>query len=197
MCGKRSMYMRVLFFAFGPYSGVRKNITLDTALRIRKKLKEGAHDLKIVVLPVEWTTVEKIITSELTVFNPDIVIASGHAKGYSALTIETRYFNRTKNDYDVQGELRGHQYIKLDGKRYYDTNVAIKKAVKHLAKQHIPIALHKGESGMGYMCNFVAYLVAYHIHLLKAQKRTGFIFMHIPPQKHIHRSVEMFVRHLV
>ncbi|OGZ05563.1 MAG: hypothetical protein A3C93_05275 [Candidatus Lloydbacteria bacterium RIFCSPHIGHO2_02_FULL_54_17] len=171
--------MRILLTAYEPFGSVTENITERVADKIQMGWKSTEDELVVLKLPVLWSRAETLLTRALDRLNPDVVVSMGHAEGYPAITVETRYFNIAEGA-DNQGKVREGGVIRRGGEDFYDTNVDADGLAKFLTHKKVPVVVHGGKEGMTYLCNFAGYVVMRHIRETGREKPL-FIFLHLPP----------------
>lgn len=144
-------------------------------------LEEKVEIIKI-VLPVEWKVVKetyKRLFNKLTQI--DAIIAMGYDWSADALTVERYYFNVCW-DLDALYNLKCFEKIQPDGPDVIETNVPLENILENLSASGIPAKVYTGKDileRMTYLCNYSAYLAAYHS--LKKSRGTKFVFIHVPP----------------
>lgn len=173
--------MRILLTAYGPFGGVKENITERVADKILTTWDTGENELTALKLSVEWNDAMTRLNRALERINPDVLVSMGHAEGYSAVTIETRYFNIAEGA-DNKGKMREGGVIRRGGEDFYDANIDTKNLARYLAQRNIPVNFHAGKEGMTYLCNFAGYVVMQHLHA-RRKKLPLFVFLHLPPDQ--------------
>lgn len=171
--------MRILLTAYGPFKKVPENITEKIADAITVRWNHTDDELIILKIPVEWRKTDHCLKQALEQLNPDVVISMGHAEKYSAITVETRYFNIAEGE-DNQGITCKQGMIDFSAPAHYDTNINALQLASRLVEKNIPAVLHADKNGMTYLCNFAGYTVMHHIRSKKLQKPL-FVFLHLPP----------------
>lgn len=171
--------MRILLTAYGPFQGVPENITERIADKIQAEWGSAEHELIILKLPVEWYAAREALVQAIKLSNPDVMISMGHAEGYSAITIETRYFNVAEGE-DNRSDKLENGVISADAPPFYDTNIDADRLAQDLSKNGISVTIHSGKDGMTYLCNFTGF-IAMHCVRNNGPKKPLFIFLHIPP----------------
>jgi pyroglutamyl-peptidase len=171
--------IKILLTGYGPFGKIKENITESIVKDIKNNWKYG-HELKTLVMRVEWDYAEQMLMDELASFGPDLVISMGHAKNYPKLTLETRYYNCAIGE-DESGKIREGGIIIADGSDIYDTNIGIKELCNYLDRFGIELGVHGGPEGMGYLCNFAGYLSAHFSNTITSGKMKH-LFLHIPSQ---------------
>lgn len=171
--------MRVLLTSYGPFRKVTENITEQISKALSLEWNEKEVQLTCCPLPVEWHAARQIIEHTLTLNEFDAIVAMGHAEGYSAITIEKSYYNLAEGEDNTKAKMQDGMIIS-GAPLMYQTNVNTEKLRDFLKKQKIPTEIHDGKEGMTYLCNFVAYNTMHYIQGGN-NKKTPFIFLHIPP----------------
>ena len=171
--------MRILLTAYGPFGRIKENITERVADEIQKNWNRESGELTVLKLPVLWASAEALLVQALKESAPDLVVSMGHAEGYPAITIETRYFNIAGGE-DNRSETRKGGVIDHAGEDSYDTNIDAEGLALYLGENDVAAVLHSGKEGMNYLCNFAGYIVMRHIRSA-GRKKPLFIFLHLPP----------------
>jgi pyrrolidone-carboxylate peptidase len=157
--------MKVLLVSFGPFMAkdgtwVKQNITRRITTDLAINWQRIDCDLTVLRLSSSLEVTREALVKSLIAYHPDLVLCLGHAKGYKALTLETRFFNRFSARLESERKLDGP--IEASGAAYYDTNVpCVAGLVKYLQSCDIPAIAHCGPEGMDYLCNFAGYVVAH------------------------------------
>ena len=185
--------MKVLLAGYGSFKKenepeVKENISAKIIQEILKSRKKSGVQIGGIVMPVEWQAAEEIFERYFFDCSPDLVISMGHASGYTALTLEKKYFNIAKG---LDNKKRKHKsgIIKPSGNDFYLTNIDISKIGNHLKRKGIPAKIHNGKKGMNFLCNFAGYLSAYYC--CKSNQKAKYLFIHVPAPEDIPYNVSL------
>ncbi len=167
-------------YGSNPQWAVKKNVT--EALVRKFDLKDSSNqDIQVIkiVLPVEWKSAKEILTC---LFNKlpriDVAIAMGHHPQAEGLILEQYYFNISYY-WDNLGQTKNGDLIVKNGPGVIKATADLKKIVQNVSGNNIPVKIHGGIDGMGYLCNYAAYLVSYNC--LQINPKAEFLFIHMPP----------------
>ncbi len=167
--------MKILVSGFDPFAGEKINPAIEAVKVLPDKIK-GAEIIKIEIPTVVGKSVDKL-EEKIEEVMPDVVISVGQAGGRSDVTVERVAINvddfRIK---DNEGNQPIDEKIVEDGADAYFLTLPIKSIVENIKSANIPASV--SNTAGTFICNHVAYKIAY-LQATKYQNmRTGFI--HIP-----------------
>lgn len=167
--------MKILVTGFDPFGGESINPAIEAVKNLPDKIK-NADIIKLEIPTVRYKSLDKI-KEKIEEVNPDVVLSIGQAGGRSAISIERVGINI--DDFrigDNEGNSPVDEKVYEDGNDAYLLSLPIKAMVENVRKHNIPAEI--SNTAGTFVCNHVAYGVAYFKDKYFPGLRTGFI--HIP-----------------
>lgn len=167
--------MKILVTGFDPFGGD----TVNPALELIKQLPEEIEGCKIITLeiPTVFHKSIQIIRDAVDLHHPDAVLSIGQAGGRADLTVERVGINCDDARIpDNEGNSPVDEKIFADGDDAYLLTLPIKAMVKEIQAAGVPASV--SNTAGTFVCNHVAYGVAYLAKKYYPDMKTG--FMHIP-----------------
>ena len=167
--------MKILVTGFDPFGGD----TVNPALELIKKLPKEIDGCEIITLEVPTVFHKSIQTIRDAVdkYQPDAVLSIGQAGGRVDLTVERVGINCDDARIpDNEGNSPVDAKIFEDGDDAYLLTLPIKAMVKEIQAAGVPASV--SNTAGTFVCNHVAYGVAYLAKKYYPHMKTG--FMHIP-----------------
>lgn len=167
--------MKILVTGFDPFGGESINPAIEAVKNLPDKIKD-ADIIKLEIPTVRYKSLDKI-KEKIEEVNPDVVLSIGQAGGRSAISIERVGINI--DDFrigDNEGNSPVDEKVYEDGNDAYLLSLPIKAMVENVRKHNIPAEI--SNTAGTFVCNHVAYGVAYFKDKYFPGLRTGFI--HIP-----------------
>nr|WP_154984554.1 pyroglutamyl-peptidase I [Paenibacillus xylanexedens] len=179
--------MKFLISGFEPFGGDAVNPTGALMEALAHEVIEGAV-LKTVLLPVNFDECADMLIAEMQVFQPDIVIACGLAKGRTAITPERIAINVKDippGSYaDNQGQRPVDEPIAAGSPDGLFSTLPIRAMVNDMTAAGIPATV--SNTAGTYICNNTMYRILDYIRLQQLSVRAGFV--------HFPASTEMAVQ---
>jgi pyroglutamyl-peptidase len=167
---------KVLLTGFGPFPGVRRNLSAALARKLAIEARSALPDLGFAaaVLPTEWARAPRILRDLYEQHDPLLTLHFGVASGAQGFRIETLARNVCRMSADAAGQLPAALHVVEDAG---DRNVTLdaKSLVVHLKDCGIRASL--SDDAGGYLCN----AILYHS-LCEAERRGGLCrvgFVHV------------------
>lgn len=167
--------MKILVTGFDPFGGD----TVNPALELIKQLPEEIDGCEIITLEVPTVFHKSIqtIRDAIEKYQPDAVLSVGQAGGRPDLTVERVGINCDDARIpDNEGNSPVDAKIFADGDDAYLLTLPIKAMVKEINAAGVPASV--SNTAGTFVCNHVAYGVAYLAKKYYPNLKTG--FMHIP-----------------
>ena len=167
--------MKILVTGFDPFGGD----TVNPALELIKKLPEEIDGCEIITLEIPTVFHKSIqkIQQAIEMHKPDAVLSIGQAGGRVDLTVERVGINCDDARIpDNEGNSPVDAKIFEDGDDAYLLTLPIKAMVKEIQAAGVPASV--SNTAGTFVCNHVAYGVAYLAKKYYPHMKTG--FMHIP-----------------
>ena len=167
--------MKILVTGFDPFGGD----TVNPALELIKKLPKEIDGCEIITLEVPTVFHKSIqtIRDAIDKYQPDAVLSIGQAGGRVDLTVERVGINCDDARIpDNEGNSPVDAKIFEDGDDAYLLTLPIKAMVKEIQAAGVPASV--SNTAGTFVCNHVAYGVAYLAKKYYPHMKTG--FMHIP-----------------
>ena len=167
--------MKILVTGFDPFGGD----TVNPALELIKKLPKEIDGCEIITLEVPTVFHKSIqtIRDAIDKYQPDAVLSIGQAGGRVDLTVERVGINCDDARIpDNEGNSPVDAKIFADGDDAYLLTLPIKAMVKEIQAAGVPASV--SNTAGTFVCNHVAYGVAYLAKKYYPNMKTG--FMHIP-----------------
>ena len=167
--------MKILVTGFDPFGGD----TVNPALELIKKLPSEIDGCEIITLEVPTVFHKSIqtIRDAIETHHPDAVLSIGQAGGRVDLTVERVGINCDDARIpDNEGNSPVDAKIFEDGDDAYLLTLPIKAMVKEINQAGVPASV--SNTAGTFVCNHVAYGVAYLAKKYYPNMKTG--FMHIP-----------------
>lgn len=167
--------MKILVTGFDPFGGESINPAIEAVKNLPDRIKD-ADIIKLEIPTVRYKSLDKI-KEKIEEVNPDVVLSIGQAGGRSAISIERVGINI--DDFrigDNEGNSPVDEKVYEDGNDAYLLSLPIKAMVENVRKHNIPAEI--SNTAGTFVCNHVAYGVAYFKDKYFPNLRTGFI--HIP-----------------
>ena len=167
--------MKILVTGFDPFGGD----TVNPALELIKKLPSEIDGNQIITLEIPTVFHKSIqtIRDAIELHHPDAVLSIGQAGGRVDLTVERVGINCDDARIpDNEGNSPVDAKIFEDGADAYLLTLPIKAMVKEIQAAGVPASV--SNTAGTFVCNHVAYGVAYLAKKYYPEMKTG--FMHIP-----------------
>lgn len=167
--------MKILVTGFDPFGGD----SVNPALELIKQLPEEIEGCEIITLevPTVFHKSIQIIKDAIDLHKPDAVLSIGQAGGRPDMTLERVGINCDDARIpDNEGNSPVDAKIFEDGDDAYLLTLPIKAMVKEMQSAGIPASV--SNTAGTFVCNHVAYGVAYLARKYYPEMKTG--FMHIP-----------------
>ena len=167
--------MKILVTGFDPFGGD----TVNPALELIKQLPEEIEGCEIITLEIPTVFHKSIqtIRDAVDLHHPDAVLSIGQAGGRADLTVERVGINCDDARIpDNEGNSPVDEKIFADGDDAYLLTLPIKAMVKEIQAAGVPASV--SNTAGTFVCNHVAYGVAYLAKKYDPDMKTG--FMHLP-----------------
>jgi pyroglutamyl-peptidase len=167
----------VLLTGFGPFPGVRKNVSGTLARKLAVEARSALPDLGFAaaVLPTEWTRAPQILRDLYEHHDPLMALHFGVASGTQGFRVETVARNVCRMSADAAGYLPDAPHVIEDAGDRIAT-VDVRSIVGHLQERGFCASL--SDDAGGYLCNAVLYHSLCEAERRGARCRVGFI--HVP-----------------
>ncbi|WP_243344066.1 pyroglutamyl-peptidase I [Anaerococcus sp. AGMB09787] len=177
--------MKILVTGFDPFGGESINPAIEAVKNLPDKIKD-ADIVKLEIPTVRYMSLDKI-KEKIEEVNPDVVLSIGQAGGRSAISIERVGINI--DDFrigDNEGNSPVDEKVYEDGNDAYLLSLPIKAMVENVRKHNIPAEI--SNTAGTFVCNHVAYGVAYFKDKYFPSLRTGFIHIPFLPEQVINKA---------
>ncbi len=167
--------MKILVTGFDPFGGD----SVNPALELIKQLPAEIDDCEIITqeVPTVFHKSIRVIKQAIDLHHPDAVLSIGQAGGRPDMTVERVGINCDDARIpDNEGNSPVDAKIFPDGDDAYLLTLPIKAMVKEMQNAGVPASV--SNTAGTFVCNHVAYGVAYLARKYYPQMKTG--FMHIP-----------------
>jgi pyroglutamyl-peptidase len=166
----------VLLTGFEPFGGQTINPSWSAVQEVRRTWA-GSEDIRVLELPVDFASVDRLLTDALETVRPDVVICVGQAGGAGALRLERVAINVDDARIpDNQGRQPVDEPIVPGGPAAYFSTLPIKAAVAELGRLGLPAVV--SQTAGTYTCNHVFYRLMHEIGRSGRDVRGGFV--HVP-----------------
>ncbi|MBE6866525.1 MAG: pyroglutamyl-peptidase I [Ruminococcaceae bacterium] len=167
--------MKILVTGFDPFGGESVNPALELIKQLPKEI-EGCEIITQEVPTVFHKSIQ-VIKAAIDLHHPDAVLSIGQAGGRPDMTVERVGINCDDARIpDNEGNSPVDAKIFEDGDDAYLLTLPIKAMVKEIQAAGIPASV--SNTAGTFVCNHVAYGVAYLARKYYPEMKTG--FMHIP-----------------
>lgn len=171
---------KILVSGFEPFGGESINPTEKLIADIRSHSFAGA-EMKTILLPVHYDECADILLKEMSLYEPDAVIACGVAGGRTAITPERIAINMKDIPPEVKitdnrGAKPQDERIDPDGPDGLFSTLPIRKMVNRLKEAGIPATV--SNTAGTYICNNTMYAILNEIRIRESNTLAGFI--HFP-----------------
>lgn len=148
---------RVLLTGFGPFPGVKQNVSGDLARRLaaRARARFPRYCFVVEVLPVSWERAPAMLGKLTDVHRPLLSLHFGVSERANGLTIETCARNAAGPHTDCDNALRVACVLDPEGPAQRHVPIPAFKAARHLARRGIPVSL--SDDAGAYLCNAILY----------------------------------------
>lgn len=166
--------MTILLFGFEPYLEYKENPSQITVQSLNGR-KIAGQEIKGVILPVDYASLENLVLSTIDRVKPRIAIGLGLAPGRNKITPEKIAVNyKYASEPDNEGKIFRGEKIDQDQPDGLFTNLPVEALVDELNNHGIPASL--SFSAGAYLCNNAMFLI------VRESKRSGFRggFIHVP-----------------
>ena len=164
----------VLVTGFGPFPGVAVNPSKE----LLRSIYPGAVDgitLCTLLLPVSFSQASWIVSRAIDALDPQVLLMFGVDASENHF-VKLERFARNVWQPDAHHAARA---IDTLGPPVYQTRLPLDPAVRTLNAAGIPAAI--SDSAGSYVCNFVFYSAAKHVHLRGLPTLYGFVHVPLPP----------------
>lgn len=172
--------MRFLFSGFVPFGGERLNSSWE-AVHLLPERFEG-HEVRKVLLPVEFGAAGARLSEEICSAQPDVVICVGQAGNRAAITPEKVAINcRHAKIPDNAGFQPDDTPVCAGAPAAYFSTLPIAQAVKAMRSEGLPaeISYFAGT----YVCNSLMYELLHRLAQAERPMRGGFVHLPYLPQQ--------------
>lgn len=171
---------KVLLTGFGPFPGVRKNVSGPLVRWLAFKARTAIPHVRFVaaVLPTEWLSAPRMLAGLYDQHDPVLALHFGVASGMRGFRIETEARNFCRMSPDAVGALPALTLISEADSEALPVTIDAKAAAQNLGEKGYHATL-SSDAG-GYLCN----AVLYHS-LAEAGRRGGrckVAFVHVPAE---------------
>jgi pyroglutamyl-peptidase len=167
----------VLLTGFEPFDGQTTNPSWSAVQEVRRTWAGADEDIHVLELPVDFASVDEVLTAALETLRPDVVICVGQAGGASAVRLERVAINVDDARIpDNQGRQPVDDPIVAGGPAAYFSTLPIKAAVAELGRLGIPAVV--SQTAGTYTCNHVFYRLMHELGQSGREVRGGFV--HVP-----------------
>lgn len=170
----------LLLTGFEPFLQFKENPTA-TAVKIFDGETIGDYRIVGRVYPVAFDKINDLITRDLDVFEPDVVVNLGLAGGRHTIDIERIAINCVDGRTDNEGFTPDGEKIDESGPDGLFSTLPIKRLEKALKANHIPARI--SNSAGTYLCNNLMYTTLNHTRQKEKSIPAGFI--HVPAHHEI------------
>ena len=172
----------VLLTGFEPFGGQTTNPSWSAVQEVRRTWAGSGQDIHLVELPVDFASVDRLLTDALESLRPDVVICVGQAGGASAVRLERVAINVDDARIpDNQGWQPVDEPIVPEGPAAYFSTLPIKAAVAELNRLGIPAVV--SQTAGTYACNHVFYRLMHEIDRSGRDVRGGFVHVPFAPEQ--------------
>lgn len=170
--------IRVLLTGFGPFPGVRTNLSGDFLAQFETHFSPVADNVEVrtEIVDTSWTAAEEFVANNLAVYDPHIALHFGVHRRADGFRIETRARNRAGAHADVDGKVFGRAQLVSNTPPILRSNVPAAKLVQSLQSHGLPA--NPSQDAGRYLCNMLLYLSLLQSSESGRLRQTGFI--HIP-----------------
>ena len=189
----------VLLTGFEPFDGQATNPSWTTVKAVANAWA-GSEVVHARQLPVDFATVDRVLTEALDALRPDVVICVGQAGGTTALHLERVAINVDDARIpDNDGRQPIDEPIVDGGPAAYFTGLPIKAALAELTSLGVPAVV--SQTAGTYTCNHVFYRLMHEIEVSGRPVRGGFVHVPFSPEQaagsgHPSMALETMVRGL-
>jgi pyroglutamyl-peptidase len=168
----------VLLTGFGPFPGVRRNVSASLVKWLAFKARFAMPHCRFVVavLPTEWIRAPSVLAALYNRHDPALALHFGVASNMRGFRIETEARNFCRMSPDAAGNLPDLARMFDEGAQTLPVTIDVKSIARHLDGKGYSATL--SDDAGGYLCN----AVLYHS-LVNASERGGRCkvgFIHIP-----------------
>jgi pyroglutamyl-peptidase len=148
---------KVLLTGFGPFPGVRKNISASLIKWLAFRARTAMPHVRFVtgVLPTEWVRAPSELTELYNQHEPVLAMHFGVASNMRGFRIETRARNSCRMSPDATGALPPLALLSETGADSIPVTIDAHAIARHLAGRGYFAAL--SDDAGGYLCNAVLY----------------------------------------
>ena len=170
--------IRILLTGFGPFPGVRSNLSGNFLEQFRACFSPIAPNvqLRTEVLDTSWTATAEFADTVLPDYDPHIALHFGVHRRADGFRIETRARNRAGPHADVDGKLFGKSQLMANAPAFLGSSIPAPKLVQSLRSRGLPAG--PSQDAGRYLCNMLLYLSLLQSKEISSTRQTGFI--HIP-----------------
>ncbi|MGQ4894544.1 MAG: pyroglutamyl-peptidase I [Candidatus Njordarchaeia archaeon] len=173
----------IVITGFEPFGKYKINPAWELASRI-DGLQIQKHQIRAIKMPVSFKKIIKMVPEIILKYKPTIFLGLGLAAGRIGLTIERVAINiMDSREPDNDGYQPIDEAIISDAPAAYFSNMPIKKIIKKLRLEGIPIAV--SNSAGTHACNTLMFVALHTIKKKGIDAYAGFIHLPLLPEQDI------------